>query len=142
MRTRTCPQQLRQRRHTVHHRHFDIENNDVGPGLGNRINCDLAVGALRHGYKIGIFIHPITDVRIRAHLFLSVIDDTTTDSELRSFQQSIIAQDKIILENHIPRRMPLDPGAEVPIRADATSIAYRRWLTELGVTYGVVPVGS
>lgn len=88
---------------------------------------------------IGIFVHPMTDVRIRAHLFLSVIDETTTDADLRSFQQTIIGQDKIILENHIPRRMPLDPGAEVPIRADATSIAYRRWLTDLGVTYGVIP---
>ncbi len=91
---------------------------------------------------IGIFIHPMTDVRIRAHLFLSVIDETTTDADLRSFQQTIIGQDKIILENHIPRRMPLDPGAEVPIRADATSIAYRRWLTDLGVTYGVIPAAA
>ena len=91
---------------------------------------------------IGIFIHPMTDVKIRAHLFLSVIDDVTTDADLRSFQQTIIAQDKIVLENHIPRRMPLDPGAEVPIRADATSIAYRRWLTQLGVTYGVIPAAA
>lgn len=88
---------------------------------------------------IGIFIHPLTDVRIRAHLFLSIIDDTTTDNDIRAFQQIIIGQDKIILENHIPRRMPLDPAAEIPIRADATSIAYRRWLADLGITYGVIP---
>lgn len=90
---------------------------------------------------IGIFVHPITDVSIRAHLFLSLIDDATSDNDLRAFQQTIIGQDKIILENHLPRRLPLDPGAEIPIRADATSIAYRRWLTDLGVTYGVIPAG-
>lgn len=88
---------------------------------------------------IGIFIHPLTDVSIRAHLFLSIIDDATTTSELRAFQGIIIGQDKVILENHLPRRLPLDPGAETPIRADQTSIAYRRWLSGLGVTYGVIP---
>lgn len=91
---------------------------------------------------IGLFTHPLTDVSIRAHLFLSVIDHVTTDNDIRAFQQVIIGQDKVILENHIPRRLPLDPRAETPIRADQTSIAYRRWLTEIGVTYGVVPAAA
>jgi phenylpropionate dioxygenase-like ring-hydroxylating dioxygenase large terminal subunit len=91
---------------------------------------------------IGIFIHPLTDVSIRAHLFLSILDDVTTDQTIRAFQQTIIGQDKVILENHIPRRLPLDPRAETPIRADKTSIAYRRWLAESGVTYGVIPAAA
>ena len=91
---------------------------------------------------IGIFIHPLTDTRIRAHLFISVLDDVSTDQEIRRFQQEVIAQDKPILENQYPKLLPLDPRAETPIRADRSAIAYRRWLSRLGVTYGVIPAGG
>ncbi len=89
---------------------------------------------------IGIFIHPVTETRINAHLFSSLLDDVSTMSELRRFQQSVLSQDKPILENQNPKRLPLDPRAETPIRADRAAIAYRRWLSQLGVTYGVIPV--
>ena len=32
--------------------------------------------------------------------------------------------------------MPLGPSAELPTRADATSIAYRRWLRDKGLRFG------
>ncbi|CDX36185.1 hypothetical protein MPLSOD_270005 [Mesorhizobium sp. SOD10] len=51
----------------------------------------------------------------------------------------IFAQDKPILENQIPKRLPLDPRAETPIRADAVSVSYRRWLRDRAVTYGAIP---
>lgn len=88
---------------------------------------------------IGIFIHPVHETRIRAHLFLSLLDERNTDSRIRRFQQVIIGQDKPILENQYPKLLPLDPRAETPIRADRAAIAYRRWLREQGVTYGVIP---
>ncbi len=91
---------------------------------------------------IGIFIHPLTETRIRAHLFASVLDDVSTLNEIRRFQQGVLAQDKPILENQYPKRLPLDPRAETPIRADRSAIAYRRWLSRLGVTYGVIPAGE
>lgn len=87
---------------------------------------------------IGIFAHPIDEVNIRAHLFLSVLDDVNTQTTIRRFQQGVLAQDKPILENQRPKRLPLDPRAETPIRADKTAIAYRRWLRDLGVTYSVI----
>ena len=71
---------------------------------------------------IGIFIHPLTETRIRAHLFVSVLDDVSTDGEIRRFQQGVIAQDKPILENQHPKLLPLDPRAETPIRADRSAI--------------------
>ena len=88
---------------------------------------------------IGLFVHPIRDDRIRAHLFNCLLDTTNTDSQLRRFQQGVLAQDKPILENQVPVQLPLDPDAEAPTRADKTSNAYRRWLSELGMAYGVVP---
>ncbi len=89
---------------------------------------------------IGIFIHPLTDTLMRAHLFSSLLDDVSTNGQLRRFQQGVISQDKPILENQYPKLLPLDPRAETPIRADRCAIAYRRWLSDLGVTYGVIPV--
>ena len=91
---------------------------------------------------IGIFTHPLDDERIRAHLFLCVLDDVNTDAVIRRFQQTILAQDMPILENQHPKRLPLDPRAETPVRCDKTAIAYRRWLSSLGLTYGVIPAGA
>ena len=72
-------------------------------------------------------------------MILSVIDDSNTDSFIRRFQQTIFAQDKPILENQNPKLLPLDPRAETPVRSDRLAITYRRWLSDLGVTYGVIP---
>jgi phenylpropionate dioxygenase-like ring-hydroxylating dioxygenase large terminal subunit len=88
---------------------------------------------------IGIFAQPVDQEHIRAHMMLCLIDDNNSAEALRRFQQLIFGQDKPILENQLPKRLPLDPRAETPIRADKSSVAYRRWLSQKGVTYGVIP---
>ena len=88
---------------------------------------------------IGLFLQAITEESVRAHNFLCMLDEVNSDTEMRRFQQLIFGQDKPILENQIPKRLPLDPRAETSIRADKTSVAYRRWLSERGVTYAVIP---
>jgi phenylpropionate dioxygenase-like ring-hydroxylating dioxygenase large terminal subunit len=88
---------------------------------------------------IALFVQPVTEERIRAHLFVSLLDRVSTDAEIRSFQQTIFAQDKPILENQRPKRLPLDPHAELPTRADASSLAYRSWLRDRDVRYGTIP---
>ena len=87
---------------------------------------------------IGLFIQPLGQEKIRAHTLLSVIDGVTSRTGLRRFQLSIFSQDKPILENQVPKRLPLSPSRDTPIRADKSSIAYRRWLQSMGVTYGVI----
>jgi phenylpropionate dioxygenase-like ring-hydroxylating dioxygenase large terminal subunit len=91
---------------------------------------------------IAIFLQPVTQERCRAHLLQSMIDSTSTITELRRFQQTIFGQDKPILENQYPKRLPLDPRSETPIRADKSAIAYRRWLSQKGITYGVIPAAG
>ena len=86
-----------------------------------------------------IWVQPMTADRVRAHNYMGVIDDTSTNTDIKGYQLLIFAQDKPILENQHPKRLPLDPRAETPIRADRSAIAYRRWLSDLGVTYGVIP---
>lgn len=88
---------------------------------------------------IALFGQPVDEEEVEASLFLCLIDDATSDTRLRAFQQLIFAQDRPILENQVPKRLPLDPRAETPIRADKSSIAYRRWLRRTGVNFGTIP---
>ena len=91
---------------------------------------------------IALFALPETEERVRAHMLLSLLDDANRDADIRDFQIRIFGQDKPILENQRPRRLPLDPRAETPIRADRSSIAYRRWLADRGVRFGVIPAAG
>jgi phenylpropionate dioxygenase-like ring-hydroxylating dioxygenase large terminal subunit len=91
---------------------------------------------------IGLFLQPLDEEWINGHMLMSYIDNESTTAEMRRFSQTIFGQDKPILENQLPKRLPLDSRAETPIRADKMGIAYRRWLSDLGVTYGVIPASS
>ena len=61
---------------------------------------------------IGIFAQPVDQEHIRAHMMLCLVDEEHDDSAIRHFQQLIFGQDKPILENQFPKRLPLDPRAE------------------------------
>lgn len=87
---------------------------------------------------IALFCQPMDEETVRAHMMLSLIDDANSLTAIRRFQQIIFGQDRPILENQFPKRLPLDPRAETPIRADKSSIVYRRWLAATGVNYGVI----
>jgi phenylpropionate dioxygenase-like ring-hydroxylating dioxygenase large terminal subunit len=78
---------------------------------------------------------PLDPNRCRAHPVMFLIDGVSPLTEPIHFQQPIFLQDRIIQENQHPT-LPLEPRAEIPIRADASSIAYRRWRKEKDITYG------
>ena len=90
---------------------------------------------------IALFCQALSADRVLFHTFMSVIDDVSSDEQIRAFQTLVSAQDKPILENQTPRLLPLDPGDEASVRSDRASVAYRRWLGDLGVGYGVIPAG-
>jgi phenylpropionate dioxygenase-like ring-hydroxylating dioxygenase large terminal subunit len=58
------------------------------------------------------------------------------EEQLRSFQDEVTAQDVPIVESQRPERLPLDLQAELHLRSDRTAIAYRKWLREIGLTFG------
>lgn len=91
---------------------------------------------------ICLFGQPTGPESFRGHMVLSILDDVNADDFISYFQLHIFGQDKPILENQMPKRLPLDPRAETPIRADKSSILYRRWLAGHGVTYGTIPVAA
>jgi phenylpropionate dioxygenase-like ring-hydroxylating dioxygenase large terminal subunit len=91
---------------------------------------------------ICLFVQPLDPDRCRAHPVMYLIDDVSTTTELVNFQQLIFLQDRIILENQRPVLLPMEARAEIPTRADASSIAYRRWLKEKGITYGTTAMAA
>jgi len=90
------------------------------------------------GYResIALFVCPIEPERSRVWFRMAVPDFESSDDELRAFQHAIIMQDRPLLESQRPKCLPLSRG-EVHSAADRSSAAYRRWLRELSVGFGV-----
>lgn len=86
---------------------------------------------------ICVFIQPKDETECLAYMPMALVDETSTDGDIIEFQQSIFLQDRVILENQRPALLPLDPTYELPTRADASSIAYRRWLKAMNIRFGI-----
>jgi phenylpropionate dioxygenase-like ring-hydroxylating dioxygenase large terminal subunit len=61
----------------------------------------------------------------------------TPDAELIAFQDHVAGQDRAIVESQRPELLPLDLQSELHLRSDRLAIAYRKWLSRIGFTYGV-----
>ncbi len=57
------------------------------------------------------------------------------EKTLREFQDLIVSQDIPTVESQRPRRLPLNNEVEFHLPSDRASIAYRKWLKQLGVIY-------
>lgn len=91
---------------------------------------------------ITLFVQPVGEDCCAVWPWMALYDDDSELKDLIHFQQMIFLQDRSILENQIPRLLPLDPRLEIPTRADMTSVAYRRWLKKRGLTYGAQTVAA
>ncbi len=89
---------------------------------------------------IALFLQPLSEESCVAHILTCFLKHDTDAAGVRRYQQFIFGQDRPILENQVPRRLPLDPRSEVSVRADGSSSAYRRWLARPGVRFGAIPV--
>ena len=85
---------------------------------------------------IGIFVQPLDEALCDVYTFMLLIDDVSTEAALLHFQHMIFLQDRNILENQVPAGLPLDPRDECAIRADGSSMLYRRWLRAKGLRFG------
>jgi phenylpropionate dioxygenase-like ring-hydroxylating dioxygenase large terminal subunit len=79
------------------------------------------------------------DERSTSAWFYAAVNDkiSVTPEEWDEFQIAIFSQDVPIVESQRPELLPLDLQAELHLRSDRLAIAYRRWLKELGLTYGI-----
>lgn len=64
------------------------------------------------------------------------------DDAYIEFQDTIFYQDLDIVESQKPELLPLDLQAEMHLKSDALTIAYRRWLDELGVENGTQAISE
>jgi phenylpropionate dioxygenase-like ring-hydroxylating dioxygenase large terminal subunit len=91
------------------------------------------------GFREAISLHvqPVAEEASVVWIVLAMTNFEQREGELRGFQDRIFLQDQPILENQVPKRLPLAQGAELPIRSDRMSLAYRGYLREQGLRYGV-----
>jgi len=87
---------------------------------------------------ICVFIQPLGETQCFAYMTMAIVDANSTVGELIDFQQTIFLQDRVILENQRPALLPLATSAEIPTRADLSSIAFRRWLKATGIRFGIL----
>jgi phenylpropionate dioxygenase-like ring-hydroxylating dioxygenase large terminal subunit len=89
---------------------------------------------------IAMFICPLAPERSRVWIRLALVDHAASDDSLRAFQDTIFLQDRPVLESQRPRLLPITaeaPVTELHSAADRSSAAYRRYLRERGITFGV-----
>lgn len=67
-------------------------------------------------------------------------DLESPDEQFREFQDTIFYQDLNIVVSQKPELLPLDLQAEMHLKSDALTIAYRRWLNDLGIENGTMPI--
>ena len=96
------------------------------------------------GYEesIALFALPQEPDRTRAWFLIAMSAGDRSDAQIRDFQQALFEQDRRILEAQRPALLPLDFRAEASCAIDRLSLAYRGYLRELGVRFGVLPAGA
>lgn len=91
------------------------------------------------GPKFAIYfaVTPVEEVECIGWMWLAMnYGYDVPEADLRGFEDRIVAQDIPIVESQRPELLPLDLQAELHLRCDRTAIAYRKYLRELGVTFG------
>jgi phenylpropionate dioxygenase-like ring-hydroxylating dioxygenase large terminal subunit len=88
-------------------------------------------------FAIQLNVTPVDELNCVAWMCIALnYARDTPDSELRSFQDRITGQDIPIVESQRPELLPLDLQAELHLRSDRIAVAYRKWLKQLGLSFG------
>lgn len=119
-----------------------------GTGVGDDVNYTYRVfrpliaylaKETKKGTRLSIML-PLTphdEVETTAWFYMAMSEtEDLSDEEVHEYHSSILAEDVPILESQRPELLPLDLQAELHLRSDRTAIAYRKWLNELGLTFG------
>jgi len=108
------------------------------------VNAPLTMGLIKTedsegDRQFGILaqVAPIDPETCEIRLILCLnYGDQHSDNDLRSFQDRVTEQDRLIVESQRPELLPLDLQSELHLRSDRMAIAYRKWLRAIGFTYG------
>ncbi len=75
-------------------------------------------------------VTPVSELSSIAWTYVAKDYENIADEETQQFEDMITLQDVPIVESQRPELLPLD------LQSDRTAIAYRKWLRELGLTFG------
>ncbi len=81
-------------------------------------------------------ITPVEEKLSIAQAYVAMDYSDLSEEEIRGFQNVITLQDVPIVESQRPELLPLDLQEELHLRSDRTAIAYRKWLRQLGLSFG------
>ena len=88
-------------------------------------------------FKLFLIVLPVNEQKSIAFMIMERNYALEEDPQVFiDFQNTLLDQDKVIVENQKPELLPLDLQAELHLVCDRLSIAYRRLLKEKGVTFG------
>lgn len=80
---------------------------------------------------------PIEEVKSKGWVLMSMnYGFEQSEESLIAFQDVVTGEDIPVVESQRPELLPLDLQAELHLRSDRTAIAYRKWLGQLGLTFG------
>lgn len=120
-------------------------NADARGGLVNHYRYEipgpLAMTAVKLDKETGDIVYIVTavcpiDERTTKVFMLFAANFGMDWGEFYDYQRILFEQDRLIVENQKPEELPLDLQAELHLNPDRLSIAYRKMLRGLGVSFG------
>jgi len=96
----------------------------------------LTKESVENHYTLLMTVTPVDEVESIAWMLIATNYAHDQVEQLRSFQDKIVSQDVPVVESQRPELLPLELQAELHLRSDRMSIAYRKWLREIGLTFG------
>lgn len=90
------------------------------------------------GFSLLFPITPHDEVQSSAWFCIALNNDLDIDDqEFTAFTANILSEDVPVVEGQRPELLPIDLQAELHLKSDLTALAYRKWLRELGLTFGI-----
>lgn len=87
-------------------------------------------------YAMLLMVTPHTVVESTVWIWVATTFLESVAEEVRARQDIIFGQDRPIVVSQRPELLPLDLQAELHLRSDRMAIVYRKWLRQLGLTFG------
>ena len=100
------------------------------------LTASLAKESTEKHYALFLTVTPVEQVESIGWMLIAMNYALDQSEEIRSFQNKIVSQDIPIVESQRPELLPLDLQRELHLKSDRMSIAYRKWLKQLGLSFG------
>jgi phenylpropionate dioxygenase-like ring-hydroxylating dioxygenase large terminal subunit len=98
-----------------------------------------ALGSPEDRFTTLFTVQPVDEVNCIARVLFAInFAPHLTEADMLPRQDVVYNQDRDIVETQRPERIPTDLRDEMHHRTDRLGVEYRRWLRDLGITYGTL----